>query len=82
MTSYDILFLLEKIVIDFDAENDAAADGGDEVRDEKRPEGVGLVQDALEHETHASYSHHEECGQCDAVSVPRADGLDGLGQIA
>ena len=77
-----LTLLLEIIVIDFDAENDAAADGGDEVRDEKRPKGVGFVQDALEHETCASYSHHEESWQGYAIRVPRADGLDGLGKIA
>jgi hypothetical protein len=62
MTSYDILFLLEKIVIDFDAENDAAADGGDEVRDEQRPQNFWLMQDTLKHEANAAHSSHQECG--------------------
>ena len=39
-----LLFLLEVVVVDFDAEDDAAAGGGDEVGEKERPDDVGLVK--------------------------------------
>ena len=78
-----LLFLfLDKVVIYLDAEDDATTDSRDKIGDEKRPQDIWLVQDALEHKTCATYSHHKESGQCYTIRVPCANGLDGLGQIA
>ena len=41
------VFLLEVVVVDLDAEDDAAARRGDEVRQEERPDDVWLVQQSL-----------------------------------
>ena len=67
------------IVVHLDAEDDDAADEGDEVGDEQ----VDVAyQYALNHESEAAYGHHDEAGQRDAVGFAGANGLDGLWQIA
>ncbi len=76
-----LLFLLEVVVVDFDAEDDAAAGRGDEVGQEERPDDVGLVDEPLYHEGEAANCHHQEGGKGNAVGVARANGLYGLGQI-
>ena len=54
------VFLLEVVVVDLDAEDDAAARRGDEVRQEERPDDVWLVQQPLQHEGEAAHGHHHE----------------------
>ena len=78
----DLGFFLEIVVVHLDDEHDAAACGGDEVGDEQRPDDLGLVEQALEHEAETADGHHQEGGQGYALGVARADGLNGLGQIA
>ena len=73
--------MLEIVVIHLDAEDDDAANGGDEIGKEKGPERIRLMQYPLQHETRASYAHHEEGGQSNAVGVTGANGPDGLWQI-
>ena len=73
------MFFLSVIIIHLDAEDDDAADEGDEVGDEQ----VDIAyQYALNHEGEAANGHHDESRQGNAVGVAGADGLDGLGQIA
>jgi len=73
------MFFLSVIIIHLDAEDDDAADEGDEVGDEQ----VDIAyQYALNHEGEAANGHHDEARQGNAVGVAGADGLDGLGQIA
>ena len=76
------LLLLEIVIVYFYTKYDAAACGRNQIGHKESPKNVWLVQDALHHEARASYSHHEECGQCYAVSVPRAYGFYSLWQIA
>lgn len=76
------LFLFEIVIVHFYTKYDAAADGCNQIGYKKSPKDVWLVQDALHHEAHTSYSHHEECWQCYAVGILRANGFYGLWQIA
>ena len=76
------LLFLDIVVVDFDAEDDYAADSSNEVGDKQRPKHVGLMQQALQHKTHATYTHHQERGQGDAVGIAGADGVNSLRQVA
>lgn len=77
-----LLFLLEVIVINLDSAHDEAARSGDKVSNEQCPENVRLVEYALQHEAQASYTHHQEGGQGNAIGVACLDGFNGLRQIA
>ena len=67
------------IVVHLDAEDDDAADEGDEIGDKQ----VDVAyQYALNHESEAAYGHHDEAGQRDAVGFAGAYGFDGLWKIA
>ena len=74
--------LLEVVVVHLDAKDDEAARGGHRVGDEQCPEGLWLVQDALQHEADATDSHHEKGWKRDVVGLACANGLNGLWQIA
>ena len=74
--------MLEVVVVDLNAKDDEAARSSDEVGDEQRPQHIGFVQQALQHEAHTADTHHQEGGQGDAVGLACANGMDGLGQIA
>ena len=75
-------FVLEVVVVDFDAENYAAATRGNEVCEKQRPDDVWLVQEALKHEGKASDGHHQEGRKCDTVGVTSANRLYCLRQIS
>ena len=77
-----LLFLLEIIIVHLDAEDDDAARSGDEIGDEKRPHDVGLMENALHHETKSANPHHQKSGEGNAIGVLGTDGLNGLGQVA
>ena len=75
-------FLLEEIIINLNAEYYTAADACNGVGDEHRPYNVGTVQQTLYHKGKCSYTHHQECRQCNAVGVAGAYGCYSLWQIA
>ena len=77
-----LLFLLEIIIVHLDAKDDDAARSGDEIGDEKRPHDVGLMENALHHETKSANPHHQKSGEGNAIGVLGTYGLNGLGQVA
>ena len=72
-----MLFLLQ-IILHLDDEDNHTARKRDEVGEYQV---VVLNQQSLNYKRKASYSHHDEARQRDAVGVTCTDGLNGLGQI-
>ena len=72
-----MLFLLQ-IILHLDDEDNHTARKRDEVGEYQV---VVLNQQSLNDKRKASYSHHDEARQRDAVGVTCTDGLNGLGQI-
>jgi hypothetical protein len=73
----EMLFLLQ-IILHLDDEDDDAAGKGDEVGEYQV---VVLNQQSLNYKRKATYSHHDEARQRDAVGVTCTNSLNGLGQI-
>jgi len=75
------LFLAEIVVLYLYAEDYHAADGGDQVGDEKEYP-LATEHVALNHETDAADGHHEKRSQGDVVGAASTYCLNGLGQVA
>jgi len=69
------------VVLHLDDEDDDAAREGDEVGDEHE-DTFASEHPTLNNEGKATYGHHNETGQRDAIGITRTNGLNGLRQIA
>ena len=77
-----ITFLLKIIIVDFDTEHDATTRRRHQIRQKQRPQHVGLVQNALQHEAEATNGHHQKSRQGDVVGLACPNRPNCLRQIA